>query len=114
MSLKLSDQPVAYSALAKAVVALLVLLGLVSWSAEQVAGVLVTVDAVLGIIVFQSVKPVAKAEAEKAAAVDAATDAGRNAAIADVASLAQVFPATLEVAKKAPARQRAPRKAAAK
>lgn len=88
MRLRLSDQPVAYSAAFKAVLAMLVILGVISLSGEQVAAMSVAFDALLAVFVFASVQPNAKVEAK----VSAAADNAKNAVLADVASLAQVAP----------------------
>ena len=83
MRLRLSDQPVAYSAAFKAVLAAVVIIGAVTLSGEQVAALSVAFDAILGVLVFASVQPNARVEAK----VEAAADAATNAALADVASL---------------------------
>lgn len=84
MKLKLSDQPVAYSAAFKACLAAIVIVGVVSFTGEQVAALSVAFDALLGVLVFASVTPTSKVEAK----VQAAAENARNEAIADVASLA--------------------------
>jgi hypothetical protein len=83
VKLGLSDQPVAYSAAFKAVLAMLVVLGAVTLSGEQVASMSVAFDAVLGVFVFAAVTP-KKTVGTKVAT--AATHA-RLEALADVASL---------------------------
>lgn len=83
MRLRLTDQPVAYSAAFKAILAMLVILGAVTLDGEQVAALSVAFDAVLGVFVFASVQPNAKVEAKVA---DAAASA-RDSALAAVASL---------------------------
>lgn len=83
MKLKLSDQPVAYSAAFKAVLAAIVIIGVVTFTGEQVAALSVAFDSLLGVLVFASVQSNNKVDAKVAAA---ATNA-RHEALADVASL---------------------------
>jgi hypothetical protein len=78
-----TDQPVAYANAVRAVLAALVILGAVDLDGEQVAGIVVAVEAILGVFVWSTVTPTNRVEAK----VDAATSAGRNEALADVASL---------------------------
>lgn len=99
MRLKLTDQPVAYSAAFKAVLALAVILGAVTLTGEQVAAASVAFDAVLGVFVFAAVVPTKKAEAN----VQSAATSARHKALADVASLQ---PKPRRPAKKAPATRR--------
>lgn len=83
MKLKLTDQPVAYSAAFKAVLAAIVIIGVVTLTGEQVAALSVAFDAILGVFVFAAVQPNAKVEAK----VQNAAESARNEALADVASL---------------------------
>lgn len=100
MKLRLTDQPVAYSAAFKAVLALLVILGAVTLSGEQVAAASVAFDALLGVFVFAAVVPTVKANAK----VEQAAQAARHEALADVASLTAA-PAKRAVKKAAPAKR---------
>jgi hypothetical protein len=103
--MKLTDNPVVYSNAVKSILAMLVVLGAVTLSGEQVAAIVVAVEAVLGIIVFQSVTPNTKV-AQK---VDDANTAGYQQAVAEVS---QLHTAVLEQAAsqvetpEAPARKR--------
>lgn len=97
MRLRLSDQPVAYSAAFKAVLAMLVILHAITLDGEQVAALSVAFDAVLGVLVFASVQPNARVDAK----VEAATVAAKNETLAAVSSLAPV--------KRAPAKRAAKR-----
>lgn len=84
MKLKISDQPVAYEKLLKAVIYLLVGFTIVHWTDAQIVLVLAVGDAVLGVIVWNAVTANTKVDAK----VDEAATAARNEALADVASLA--------------------------
>lgn len=64
--MKLSDQPVAYSAAFKAVLALLVILGVVELTPEQIGAAVLALDAVLAVFVWRAVTPNARAEAAAA------------------------------------------------
>lgn len=70
----LTNQPVAYEKLAKAIVYLLVGFAVVSWTDTQIVLVLAVFESVLGIFVWSSVTPNARV-AEK---VDAATQSGAD------------------------------------
>lgn len=89
MKLKLADQPVAYSAAFKAVLAAIVIIGVVSFTGSQVAALSVAFDSLLGVFVFASVQPNTKVDAKVA---EASTKA-RHEALSDVASLADPPPA---------------------
>jgi len=89
MRLRLTDQPVAYSAAFKAVLAAVVIIGAVSFTGEQVAALSVAFDAVLGVLVFASVQPNSKVDAKIA---DAAENA-KNETLATVAALKPAKPA---------------------
>lgn len=84
MKLRLSDQPVAYSAAFKAVLAMLVILHAITLAGEQVAAMSVAFDAVLGVLVFASVQPNPKVDAK----VQAAASNARHLVLSDIASLA--------------------------
>lgn len=101
--MKLTDQPVAYSVAIKAVLALLVILGVVELTPEQVAQAALTADALLAIFVWRAVTPNAKAEEAVDDAAFIASAFARTRALEDVAQLA---PAPKPPAvKKAPAKR---------
>lgn len=79
MNLKLADNPVAYSAAFKAVLAAIVIIGVVSFTGEQVAALSVAFDGILGVFVFSNVTSNSK--------VAAVATAARHEALSDVASL---------------------------
>ncbi len=83
MKLKLATQPLAYEKAAKAVIYLLVGFAVVTWTDAQIVLVLAVIEAVLGIIVWNSVTPNVNVDAK----VEAAATNATNAALADVASL---------------------------
>lgn len=99
---KLTDQPVAYSAAFKAVLAALVLLGVVTFTGEQVAGLSVAFDALLTCLVWPNVTPTKRAQE----AANVAATVARHEALSDVASLKEEPPA--------PARRAAKKAAPAK
>lgn len=99
MRLRLTDQPVAYSAAFKAVLAALVILRVVHVDGEQVAALSVAFDAMLGVLVFASVTPNAKVDAK----VDQAASNAKNETLAYVSSL-RPTPARRAPAKKAAAK----------
>lgn len=55
--LRLSTQPVAWEKAVKSVIAVLVLFGVIEWTEDQIVGVLVAFEAVVGIMVWSSVTP---------------------------------------------------------
>jgi hypothetical protein len=57
MKLTFSDQPVAYVNAVKAILATIVILGIVTLTGEQVASIVVAVEAVFGIVLWSSVTP---------------------------------------------------------